>query len=244
MKFHFEIKNKGLFNIRFYAIMTTFYIVQIVFADVGWFNVVNLFFAVYCPVLLVAAVHAEQLRKSRGTMPNGIRAFYANTRPFAVTSPTSILDVQNTLAIIKPDAMRRELFLPILGMAAREGLSVVRVKTMWLDPHTICKLYAEHVDAPWFDEHMHFMGSGPSSIVILRGVNAVKVWRKVMGATDHTKAEPRTVRSIFATSYRHNCVHGSDSLEAAAREIHLFFGRTDYHHAESTNGHRIQLGIS
>jgi nucleoside-diphosphate kinase len=239
MKFHFEIKNKGLYNIRFYAIMTTFYIVQVVFADIGWLNLGNLAFVVICSIFLVTAVRAEQLEQSRSTMRNGIRTLYANPRSFATTSHSSIfvniLDIQNTLAIIKPDAMRRDLFLPILHWAAKAGLSVVRVKTIWLDPHTICKLYAEHVDAPWFDEHMHFMGSGPSSVVILRGVDAVRVWRKVMGATDHTKAEPGTVRSIFATSYRHNCVHGSDSLEAAAREIHLFFGRTDYHHAESTN---------
>lgn len=133
------------------------------------------------------------------------------------------MTVERTLAVIKPDATARPIVGDIIGMAEAAGLSVVEARMETFPVGTMESLYAEHAGRHYYDEQVAYMVSGTSLAMVLEGVDAVAKWRAVMGPTDHTKAPKGTVRGEWGESYRRNCVHGSDSVENALREIDLFF---------------------
>ncbi|AOG03051.1 nucleoside-diphosphate kinase [Bosea sp. RAC05] len=133
------------------------------------------------------------------------------------------MPIQRTFAIIKPDATRRHLTGAIVQLAEQAGLSPIALKRIRLTNAAAEAIYQEHAGQPWFGEQIDYMTSGPVVAVVFEGDEAVSRWRALMGPTDRTKAPEGTIRNLYALSYRENSVHGSDSPEAAAREIGLIF---------------------
>ena len=131
--------------------------------------------------------------------------------------------VEQTLSIIKPDAVGQNQIGNIVEYFEREGLCVVAAKMLHLSKDQAKGFYAVHKDRPFFGELVDFMTSGPVLILVLEGENAVAKNRNIMGATDPSKAAPGTIRGDFATSIDKNAVHGSDSLANAKTEIAFFF---------------------
>ena len=135
--------------------------------------------------------------------------------------------IENTLSIIKPDATRRNLTGSINAKFEQAGLNIVAQKRLQLTKKMAQKFYHVHKDRPFFNDLVDFMISGPVITQVLRGENAVKVNRKVMGATNPQEAEQGTIRKEFAESIEANSVHGSDSLENAKSEIAFFFSEIE-----------------
>jgi nucleoside-diphosphate kinase len=130
---------------------------------------------------------------------------------------------QRTLSIIKPDATSRNLCGKILSHFEEAGLTVVAAKMMTLTPEQAGQFYIIHKERPFYGELIDYMISGRVLVSVLEGDDAVNLNRKLMGATDPKKADPGTIRNLYAESIAANAVHGSDSLENAATEIKLFF---------------------
>jgi len=136
---------------------------------------------------------------------------------------TSTQTLEQTLSIIKPDAVEQNQIGNIIEYFEREGLSVSAAKMMHLTKEQAEQFYSIHKDKAFFDELVEFMTSGPILVMVLEGESAVATNRRIMGATDPSKAESGTIRADFATSIDRNAVHGSDSLENAKKEISFFF---------------------
>lgn len=133
------------------------------------------------------------------------------------------MPLQRTLSIIKPDAVRRNLIGTILARFEEAQLTPVAIKMLHLTEAQAQGFYAEHKGKPFFDELVEFMTSGPITVQVLQGEDAITHYREVIGKTDPKLADAGTVRSDFAESIRFNAVHGSDSPESASREIAFFF---------------------
>lgn len=131
--------------------------------------------------------------------------------------------VERTLSIIKPDATKRNLTGAINAVIEAAGLRIVAQKRMWLSEGQAEGFYAVHKERPFFRDLVDFMISGPVVVQVLEGEDAVTKYRDVMGATNPANAAVGTIRKQFAESIEANSVHGSDSLENAAREIDFFF---------------------
>ncbi|EKE07882.1 MAG: hypothetical protein ACD_17C00482G0003 [uncultured bacterium] len=131
--------------------------------------------------------------------------------------------LEQTLSIIKPDAVGQNMIGNIIEYFEREGLSVIAAKMMCLSESQAQLFYTMHKDKPFFSELVEFMTSGPILVMVLEGENAISRNRQIMGATDPSKAEAGTIRADFATSIERNAIHGSDSLQNAKIEIPFFF---------------------
>ena len=131
--------------------------------------------------------------------------------------------LEHTLSIIKPDAVEKGLIGEILRCFERRGLRIAALKMCRLDERQAREFYAEHAEQPFFGQLVAFMSSGPVTVQVLRGENAVRINRELMGHTDPARAAPDTLRAKYATSIDANAVHGSDSAGAARREIAFFF---------------------
>lgn len=138
-------------------------------------------------------------------------------------APTSTQTLEQTLSIIKPDAVGQNQIGNIIEYFERDGLSIVAAKMMHLTKDQAKSFYAIHKDRPFFQELVDFMTSGPVLIMVLEGDNAIGKNRRIMGATDPSKADPGTIRGDFATSIERNAIHGSDSPSTAKTEIAFFF---------------------
>src|SRR3954469_24898520 len=130
---------------------------------------------------------------------------------------------QRTLVLLKPDTVRRGLVGEILGRFEAKGLSIVAMEQRQITPEQADRHYAEHVDTDFYPPLRAFVTSGPLVALVLEGDEAVEVVRALNGATDGRKAAPGTIRGDLSLSNRENLVHGSDSLESAAREIAIWF---------------------
>jgi nucleoside-diphosphate kinase len=128
-----------------------------------------------------------------------------------------------TFSIIKPNAVRTGKTGPILAMINEDGFEIAAMRMVKLTFPQAESFYAVHKGKPFFDSLIEFMTSGPVVVMILRHENAVDQFRKLIGATDPAKAEPGTIRSIFAVSIQMNEVHGSDTVENAIKEADFFF---------------------
>ena len=128
-----------------------------------------------------------------------------------------------TFSIIKPDAVRTGKTGPILAMINEGGFDITAMRMVKMTLPQAESFYSVHKGKPFFEELVEFMTSGPVVIMILRHENAVDEFRKLIGATDPSKAEPGTIRKTFAVSVQMNAVHGSDSDENAIREADFFF---------------------
>ncbi|MFV2021636.1 nucleoside-diphosphate kinase [Micromonospora sp. LOL_023] len=137
-----------------------------------------------------------------------------------MSSPT---EVQRTLVLIKPDAVRRGLVGEILGRFERKGLQLVALTLREMDVALADAHYADHVDKPFYPPLKEFMTGGPLVALVLAGDQAVDVVRGLIGSTDGRKAAAGTIRGDLGLSNRENLVHASDSPESAAREIKLWF---------------------
>jgi nucleoside-diphosphate kinase len=135
-----------------------------------------------------------------------------------------LVAVERTLALIKPDAMRRQLAGEILARFERRGLVVREAKLVTVDRDLAERHYAEHSEKPFFGELVEFITSGPTLALVLEGEGAITTVRRTMGATNPADSEPGSIRGDFALSMPDNLVHGSDSPESAEREIGLWFG--------------------
>jgi nucleoside-diphosphate kinase len=130
---------------------------------------------------------------------------------------------EQTLVLIKPDAMQRRLAGEILSRFEGRGLTVRGAKLVQVDRDLAEQHYAEHVDKPFFGELVEFITSSPTLALVLEGEGAIKVVRTTMGATNPVDAKPGTIRGDLALAMPDNLVHGSDSPESAEREIGLWF---------------------
>jgi len=131
--------------------------------------------------------------------------------------------LERTFAIIKPDAVARNLQGEILSRIHKAGFRIVTIKTMILTQGEAAGFYAIHKARPFFGELTAFMSSGKIFALVLEAEGAIQKWRDTMGATDPKKAAPGTIRHDLGTSIGNNCTHGSDAPETAAFEIGYFF---------------------
>jgi len=134
---------------------------------------------------------------------------------------------EQTLSIIKPDAVGQNQIGNIIEYFERDGLSVIAAKMIHLSTDKAKEFYAVHKDRPFFQELVDFMISGPVLVMVLEGDNAISRNRQIMGPTDPSKAPAGTIRADFATSIEKNAVHGSDSAETAKEEITFFFKQNE-----------------
>ncbi len=131
--------------------------------------------------------------------------------------------MEQTLSIIKPDAVAKNHVGEILSRFEKAGLKIVGMKMTHLSKKQAEAFYAVHKERPFFGELVTFMTSGPVVAIVLQGDNAVMKNRDLMGHTDPKKAEKGTIRADFAASIDANAVHGSDAKETAKEEIAFFF---------------------
>ena len=131
--------------------------------------------------------------------------------------------IEQTLSIIKPDAVSKNVIGRIITRFEENGLHLVAAKLIHLSDESASGFYAEHDGKPFFNDLKNFMTSGPVFVQVLEGDNAVQKNRELMGATNPQEAEEGTIRADFAKSIDANSVHGSDSVDSAKREIEYFF---------------------
>lgn len=131
--------------------------------------------------------------------------------------------MEQTFAIIKPDAVGRQLTGQILDRIEKAGFAIRAMRMAHLTKKEAEGFYAVHKGKPFFDGLTDFMSSGPAVVMVLEAPDAIKKWRDVMGATDPAKAAPGTLRKDFGTNIGNNATHGSDAPETAAYEIGYFF---------------------
>ena len=132
--------------------------------------------------------------------------------------------VEQTLSIIKPDGVQKNLIGEIYSRFEKAGLQVVAARMLHLSREQAEGFYAVHKERPFYADLVRYMTSGPVMVQVLEGANAVSKNRDIMGATNPAAAAPGTIRADFADSIEENIVHGSDAAETAANEIAFFFG--------------------
>ena len=131
--------------------------------------------------------------------------------------------MEQTLVMIKPDALQRNLLGEIIKRFEQKGLKIVGLKMVRLDDVLLEEHYAHHKDKPFFESLKKFMKSAPVVVMVLEGLEAVRVVRQLCGRTSGREADVGTIRGDFSMSQQANIVHASDSLEMARREIARFF---------------------
>ena len=131
--------------------------------------------------------------------------------------------MEQTLCVIKPNAVKNNNIGAIIKIIENEGLKVKALKMTALTEKKISVFYEEHVGKPFFEGLKDFMTSGKVVAIVVEGDNAILRLRKVMGATNPEKADQGTIRKLFAKNMTQNAVHGSDAVESAKREIAFYF---------------------
>ncbi len=131
--------------------------------------------------------------------------------------------IQETLSIIKPDAVERNLVEKIKEKFLENQLKIKKIKKIKISKEEAAEFYKVHQTKPFYDKLCDYLSSGPIVVIILEGKNAIQKNREIMGATDPKNAEEGTIRKEHGISIDKNSVHGSDSLENAKKEISFFF---------------------
>ena len=131
--------------------------------------------------------------------------------------------IEQTLSIIKPDAVERNLIEEIKLIFTKINLKIKEDKKIHITKEEAAEFYKVHQSKPFYDDLCSYLSSGPIVAMILEGKNAVLFNRELMGATDPKKAEDKTIRKLYGISIDKNSVHGSDSVENAKKEIDFFF---------------------
>ena len=132
--------------------------------------------------------------------------------------------VEQTLSIIKPDGVQKNLIGEIYSRFEKAGLEIVAARMMHLTIDQAQGFYAVHKERPFYNDLVNYMMSGPVVVTALQGEDAISKHREIMGATNPADADPGTIRADFAASIEENVVHGSDGPDTAAVEIAFFFG--------------------
>ena len=132
-------------------------------------------------------------------------------------------NVEQTLSIIKPDAVERNLIEDIKSIFIKNNLKIKEDKKIHITKEEAAEFYKVHQSKPFYDDLCAYLSSGPIVVIILEGENAVLSNRKLMGATDPKNAEENTIRKLYGISIDKNSVHGSDSVDNAKKEINFFF---------------------
>ena len=132
-------------------------------------------------------------------------------------------NIEQTLSIIKPDAVERNLIEKIKLIFTKNNLSIKEDKKIQITKEEAAEFYKIHQAKPFFEALCTYLSSGPIIVMIIEGENAVLLNRKLMGATDPAQAEENTIRKLYGLSIDKNSVHGSDSVENAKKEINFFF---------------------
>ena len=130
---------------------------------------------------------------------------------------------QQTLSIIKPDAVERNLTDEIKAIFVKNNLKIKEDKKIQITKEEAAEFYKVHQSKPFYEDLCTYLSSGPIVVMILEGENAVLLNRDLMGATDPKKADENTIRKLYGISIDKNSVHGSDSVENAKKEINFFF---------------------
>jgi len=131
--------------------------------------------------------------------------------------------IQQTLSIIKPDAVERNLVENIKKIFLTNKLKIVKTKKIQITKDEAAEFYKVHQTKPFYDKLCQYLSSGPIVVMVLEGESAIQENRKIMGSTDPTNAEEGTIRKQYGVSIDKNSVHGSDSVENAKKEIDFFF---------------------
>jgi len=131
--------------------------------------------------------------------------------------------MQRTLVLLKPDCVQRRLMGRVIARLEEKGLNIVAMKMLCITPELARKHYAEHVDKPFYPGLEKFITGAPVVAMIVEGLEAVRVVREMLGATSGLQAAPGTIRGDYSSSRQMNLVHASDGVEAAGREINLYF---------------------
>ena len=132
-------------------------------------------------------------------------------------------NLEQTLSIIKPDAVERNLVEEIKKIFSQNNLNIKDSKKIHISKEEASEFYKVHQSKPFYNDLCAYLSSGPIYVMILEGANAVLVNRKIMGATNPKDAEENTIRKLYGISIDKNSVHGSDSVENAKKEIQFFF---------------------
>ena len=132
-------------------------------------------------------------------------------------------NIEQTLSIIKPDAVERNLTDQIKSIFEKNNLKVNETKKKHISKDEAAEFYKVHQSKPFYSDLCEYLSSGPIVVMILEGENAILANRKIMGATNPKDADPETIRKIYGISIDKNSVHGSDSQENAKKEIEFFF---------------------
>ena len=133
--------------------------------------------------------------------------------------------IEQTLSIIKPDAVDRNLDNKIKSFFEKKKLKIIKSKKVQITKEEAAEFYKAHQTKPFYQDLCNYLSSGPIVVMILEGENAVSKNRQLMGATDPLKAEEGTLRKMYGISIDKNSVHGSDSLTNGKKEIDFFFGK-------------------
>ena len=137
------------------------------------------------------------------------------------------MDTQETLSIIKPDAMKLKYSGKIIDFIEDKGFTIIAQKKIVLTKMQAEAFYSVHKDRPFFNELVDFMISGPILVQIIEAQNAVSFYREIMGSTNPDEAEKGTIRKLYGTNIQCNAVHGSDSTENANIETSFFFSKLE-----------------
>ncbi len=132
--------------------------------------------------------------------------------------------VEQTLSIIKPDGVQKNLIGEIYSRFEKAGLQIVAARMLHLNNGQAKGFYVVHRERPFYADLVDYMMSGPVVVQVLEGEDAINKHREIMGATNPAEAKPGTIRADFADSIEENIVHGSDAPDTAAHEIAFFFG--------------------
>jgi len=131
--------------------------------------------------------------------------------------------IENTLSIIKPDAVERNLIEKIKSFFVKNNLKIKEDKKIHITKEEAAEFYKAHQSKPFYDDLCAYLSSGPIVVMILEGENAVLLNRELMGATNPKSAKENTIRKLYGISIDKNSVHGSDSVDNAKKEIEFFF---------------------
>jgi|TARA_B100000767_G_C19414714_1_gene389430 nucleoside-diphosphate kinase len=132
-------------------------------------------------------------------------------------------NIEQTLSIIKPDAVERNLTEDIKNIFIKNDLKIIKSKKIHISKEEAAEFYKVHQARPFYDDLCAYLASGPIFVMMMEGDGAVALNRKLMGATNPKDAEPETIRKLYGISIDKNSVHGSDSVENAKIEINFFF---------------------
>ena len=131
--------------------------------------------------------------------------------------------MEQTLSIIKPDAVERGLVGEIKKIFVNNNLKIVNEKKLHISKDEAAEFYKVHQSKPFYEQLCNYLSSGPIFVMILEGENAISENRKIMGATNPKEADENTIRKLYGISIDKNSVHGSDSVDNAKKEIEFFF---------------------